>query len=94
MLAIGDGANDVSMITEAHIGIGIRGLEGQQAAKASDFAICEFKHLRRLLLFTGSESYRKNCYLILFNFYKNQIYIGVTLFYGFLTGFSGQYLYD
>ena len=27
-LAIGDGANDVNMITEAHIGIGISGLEG------------------------------------------------------------------
>jgi phospholipid-transporting ATPase len=38
-LAIGDGANDVSMITAAHIGIGIRGLEGQQAARASDYSI-------------------------------------------------------
>ena len=28
-LAIGDGANDVNMITAAHIGIGIAGLEGQ-----------------------------------------------------------------
>lgn len=27
-LSIGDGANDVSMITEAHVGVGIRGLEG------------------------------------------------------------------
>jgi len=27
-LAIGDGANDVNMITAAHIGIGIRGVEG------------------------------------------------------------------
>lgn len=27
-LAIGDGANDVNMITEAHVGIGIRGVEG------------------------------------------------------------------
>jgi len=27
-LAIGDGANDVNMITSAHIGVGIRGLEG------------------------------------------------------------------
>lgn len=27
-LAIGDGANDVNMITAAHIGIGISGLEG------------------------------------------------------------------
>ena len=27
-LAIGDGANDVNMITQAHVGIGIEGLEG------------------------------------------------------------------
>lgn len=26
--AIGDGANDVAMIQEAHVGIGIRGVEG------------------------------------------------------------------
>jgi phospholipid-transporting ATPase len=28
-LAIGDGANDVNMITAAHVGVGISGLEGQ-----------------------------------------------------------------
>jgi phospholipid-transporting ATPase len=38
-LAIGDGANDVNMITSAHIGVGISGLEGQQAARSSDYAI-------------------------------------------------------
>jgi phospholipid-transporting ATPase len=38
-LAIGDGANDVNMITAAHIGIGIKGLEGTQAARASDYSI-------------------------------------------------------
>ena len=38
-LAIGDGANDVNMITAAHVGIGIAGLEGAQAARASDYAI-------------------------------------------------------
>ena len=38
-LAIGDGANDVNMIAAAHIGVGISGLEGQQAARASDYAI-------------------------------------------------------
>ena len=27
-LAIGDGANDVNMITAAHVGVGISGLEG------------------------------------------------------------------
>ena len=38
-LAIGDGANDVNMITAANIGVGISGLEGQQAARAADYAI-------------------------------------------------------
>jgi P-type E1-E2 ATPase len=38
-LAIGDGANDVSMIITAHVGIGISGKEGQQAARSSDFKI-------------------------------------------------------
>ena len=38
-LAIGDGANDVSMIMEAHIGVGIKGKEGTQAMRSADFAI-------------------------------------------------------
>ena len=29
-LAIGDGANDVGMLQEAHIGVGISGVEGMQ----------------------------------------------------------------
>jgi len=61
------------MITAAHVGIGIRGKEGQQAARASDYAIGEFKFLRRLLLYIGRESYRKNSTLILYNFFKNII---------------------
>ena len=35
-LSIGDGANDVSMIQSAHIGVGISGNEGMQAVMASD----------------------------------------------------------
>lgn len=46
-LAIGDGANDVNMIQAAHLGIGIVGHEGKQAANTSDFAIHKFKHLQR-----------------------------------------------
>jgi magnesium-transporting ATPase (P-type) len=38
-LAVGDGANDVSMIMEAHIGVGIKGKEGTQAVRSADFAI-------------------------------------------------------
>jgi phospholipid-transporting ATPase len=52
-LAIGDGGNDVSMIMEAHIGIGIYGEEGLRAAQSSDYAIGEFQVLRRLLFVHG-----------------------------------------
>jgi P-type E1-E2 ATPase len=38
-LAIGDGANDVPMIMEAHIGIGVRGKEGTQAVRSADYAV-------------------------------------------------------
>lgn len=80
-LAIGDGANDVNMITEAHIGVGIRGLEGQQAARSSDFAIGEFKHLRRLVFVWGRESYRKNSIMVLYMFYKNVLLIMPQFWY-------------
>lgn len=50
---MGDGANDVNMISAAHVGIGIKGVEGQQAARASDYVVGEFKTLRRLILFYG-----------------------------------------
>ncbi|EAS00612.2 phospholipid-translocating P-type ATPase, flippase family protein (macronuclear) [Tetrahymena thermophila SB210] len=93
-LAIGDGANDVNMITEAHVGIGIRGKEGHQAARASDFAIGEFKILRNLLLFHGRECYRRNTALICYNFYKNMLLVIPQLWYGIINGFSGTSLYD
>ena len=72
-MAIGDGANDVSMITAAHIGIGIKGVEGYQAARASDYAIAEFKLLSPLLFIIGRECYRRNSYLVFYNFFKNII---------------------
>ena len=93
-LAIGDGANDVYMITAANVGIGIRGVEGQQAARASDFAIGEFKILRRLLYCHGREAYRKNSYLILYNFYKNSLLLLPQFWLGFVSCFSGKFIFE
>lgn len=42
VLAVGDGANDVSMITQAHVGVGISGCEGSAAVSAADYSISEF----------------------------------------------------
>lgn len=80
-LAIGDGANDVNMITAAHCGIGIKGVEGHQAARASDYSIGEFKHITKLILYYGRESYRKNTTLIIYNFFKVYIYIFISHIY-------------
>ena len=65
LLAIGDGANDVSMIQAAHIGIGISGVEGLQAARSADVAISQFRYLKKLLLVHGAWSYRRLSKLIL-----------------------------
>ena len=93
-LAIGDGANDVNMITAAHIGIGIAGLEGSQAVRASDYSIGQFSYLQRLLFVHGRECYRKNATLICFNFYKNVLLVIPLLYYGMFSAFSGQLLYN
>ena len=53
VLAIGDGSNDVAMIHEAHIGIGIMGLEGSEAASSADYALNQFKDLRKLIFTHG-----------------------------------------
>jgi len=50
-LAIGDGGNDVPMILSAHVGVGIEGNEGMQAARSSDYAVGEFQKLKKLLAF-------------------------------------------
>ena len=93
-LAIGDGANDVSMIREAHIGIGLYGNEGMSAVQSSDFALGEFKFLWRLLMHHGRLCYLRNAELILYFFYKNLVLTAPHVFYAFLNGFSGQTIYD
>ena len=69
-LAIGDGANDVAMIQEAHVGIGIAGVEGRQAVMSSDYAIGQFRYLTRLVLVHGRWSYRRLAETIANFFYK------------------------
>ena len=71
LLAIGDGANDVSMIQAAHIGVGISGVEGLQAARSADVSVAQFRFLRKLLLVHGAWSYHRVSKTILYSFYKN-----------------------
>jgi len=93
-LAIGDGANDVNMITAAHIGVGISGLEGQQAARASDYSIGQFRFVKNMLFHHGRENYRRNTYAIAYMFYKNVLLVMPIWFYGVLSRFSGTQIYN
>ncbi|CAE1294791.1 E7.6.2.1 [Acanthosepion pharaonis] len=93
-LAIGDGANDVSMIKMAHIGVGISGQEGMQAVLASDFALSQFRYLERLLLVHGRWSYLRMCKFLKYFFYKNFAFTLCHFWYAFFCGFSAQTLYD
>lgn len=93
-LAIGDGANDVSMIKTAHIGVGISGQEGMQAVLSSDFSFAQFRFLQRLLLVHGRWSYLRMCKFLRYFFYKNFTFTFVHFWYAFFCGFSAQTVYD
>uniref|UniRef100_A0A674CGW3 Phospholipid-transporting ATPase n=1 Tax=Salmo trutta TaxID=8032 RepID=A0A674CGW3_SALTR len=93
-LSIGDGANDVSMILEAHVGIGIKGREGRQAVRNSDYAIPKLKHLKKLLLGHGHLYYVRIAHLVQYFFYKNLCFILPQFLYQFFCGYSQQPLYD
>ncbi|KAG9081562.1 hypothetical protein FRC06_005505, partial [Ceratobasidium sp. 370] len=94
LLAIGDGANDVSMIQAAHVGVGISGVEGLQAARSADVAISQFRYLKKLLLVHGSWSYQRLSKLILYSFYKNIVLYMTQFWYSFFNNFSGQIAYE
>uniref|UniRef100_A0A8C4W3K0 Phospholipid-transporting ATPase n=1 Tax=Gopherus evgoodei TaxID=1825980 RepID=A0A8C4W3K0_9SAUR len=93
-LAIGDGANDVSMIQTAHVGVGISGNEGLQAANSSDYSIAQFRYLTNLLLVHGAWNYSRIAKCILYCFYKNIVLYIIEIWFAFVNGFSGQILFE
>ncbi|KAF2270296.1 phospholipid-translocating P-type ATPase [Lojkania enalia] len=94
LLAIGDGANDVSMIQAAHVGVGISGVEGLQAARSADVSIGQFRYLRKLLLVHGAWGYQRVSKVILYSFYKNIALFMTQFWYSFQNAFSGQIIYE
>ncbi|KAJ5770566.1 uncharacterized protein N7511_002617 [Penicillium nucicola] len=94
LLAIGDGANDVSMIQAAHVGVGISGVEGLQAARSADVAIAQFRFLRKLLLVHGAWSYSRISRVILYSYYKNITLYMTQFWYSFQNAFSGEVIYE
>ncbi|KUJ12633.1 phospholipid-translocating P-type ATPase [Mollisia scopiformis] len=93
-LAIGDGGNDIAMITEAHVGIGISGKEGLQAARVADYSIAQFRFLQRLLLVHGHWNYIRTAKFILYTFWKEMLFYCVQLLYQRWNGYTGTSLFE
>ena len=93
-LAIGDGANDIAMITASHVGIGISGKEGLQAARVADFSIAQFRFLQRLLLVHGHWNYVRTAKFILWTYWKEMFFYMVQALYQGYDGYTGSSLYE
>lgn len=93
-LGVGDGANDVSMLQAADVGVGVHGKEGSQAVMAADYAVGQFAHLTRLLVVHGTWSYNRLAKLVLYSFYKNFCFVMCSFFFSTLSAFSGSTFFD
>ena len=94
--AVGDGGNDVAMIQEADVGIGIVGKEGLQASLAADYSIKEFKSLNILLLWWGRLAYKNTSTLANFVVHKgliisiNQFIFSLMFYYNAVALYNGM----
>ena len=93
-LAIGDGANDISMIQEAHVGIGITGKEGLQAARVADYSIAQFRFLSKLLLVHGRWNYIRTAKYTVGTFWKEMLFYLTQALYQRWNGYTGTSLYE
>jgi len=93
-LAIGDGANDVNMILEAHVGVGISGVEGTSAVNNADYALPQFKAISRLMLIHGRLCYLRITTLICYFFYKNLLFTMCIFFFNCYCALSGQFIFN
>jgi phospholipid-translocating ATPase len=85
VVAIGDGGNDVAMIQEADVGVGIRGKEGLQAARGADFQVSYFRDVKQLLLVHGRQSYMRTALVAQYSFYKSFLFCLIQITYGFFS---------
>uniref|UniRef100_A0A5K4FBU5 P-type phospholipid transporter n=1 Tax=Schistosoma mansoni TaxID=6183 RepID=A0A5K4FBU5_SCHMA len=86
--AVGDGGNDVAMILQANIGVGVYGKEGREAVRAADYSVTEFRHIKRLFLLHGHWSYYRITITMLFFYHKAVAFVCNQLCVIYNNGYS------
>jgi len=81
------------MLQEAHVGIGLFGKEGNQAARSSDYALYSFSHLSRLLFIHGRYCKLRTSLLLQYHLYKNFAVFLVNFWFSFFNGYSALPMY-
>jgi phospholipid-transporting ATPase len=56
--------------------------------------IGQFRFLKPLLFAHGREAYRRNGFLVCYNFYKNIVMVLPNFWFGFFSMYSGSFLYE
>ncbi|KAJ7338609.1 hypothetical protein JRQ81_012511 [Phrynocephalus forsythii] len=83
-----------SMIQAADCGIGIEGKEGKQASLAADFSITQFKHMGRLLMVHGRNSYKRSAALGQFVMHRGLIISTMQAVFSSVFYFASVPLYQ
>ena len=89
VLCVGDSANDMGMIRESDVGVGIKGKEGLQAFNNADVSIPSFQAMTKLLFVHGKSNENRLQVLVLYFLYKNTLLSILTLVLSYLSMFSG-----
>ncbi|KAA0184343.1 Phospholipid-transporting ATPase [Fasciolopsis buskii] len=86
--AVGDGGNDVAMLLQANIGVGIYGKEGREAARAGDYSLPGFRFLHRLFVLHGHWAYHRLSITMNLFYFKCTALVTTELLLQFYSGFS------
>jgi magnesium-transporting ATPase (P-type) len=78
------------MIQGAHIGVGVRGKEGNQAVQASDIAVSQFRFLVPLLLCHGRRAYRRVALFLCYYIYKHIVLATADVIWAHQFRFRGE----
>jgi magnesium-transporting ATPase (P-type) len=87
--AVGDGANDISMLQAAQVSFGIQSAETQLASSCSDFSIAKFEDLRRLLFWHGRGFAFKASNFLMWSIFKNMLFCIPVVVFNSFSSYSG-----